>query len=73
MKSESAGLQETIHLLRSRKNAERLLSALAQAQAGQGKPQTIAELRRETGLADVQEQENSDTNCSKQCENTENL
>ena len=48
--SELAGLQETAHLLRSPKNAERLLEALAWAQAGGGIPQTIDELRSEVGL-----------------------
>ncbi|HFQ93008.1 MAG TPA: type II toxin-antitoxin system prevent-host-death family antitoxin [Anaerolineae bacterium] len=48
--SELAGLQETVHLLRSPKNAERLLTALARAQAGEGVPQTVDELRSETGL-----------------------
>jgi len=48
--SELASLQETAHLLRSPKNAERLLEALAWAQAGGGDPQTIDELRNEVGV-----------------------
>lgn len=48
--SELAGLQETAYLLRSPANAERLLRALERSQAGEGTPQTIAELRAEVGL-----------------------
>ncbi|HID54476.1 MAG TPA: type II toxin-antitoxin system prevent-host-death family antitoxin [Anaerolineae bacterium] len=48
--TELSSLQETAHLLRSPKNAERLLEALAWAQAGGDAPQTIDELRREVGL-----------------------
>jgi antitoxin YefM len=44
---ELAGLLETIHLLRSPKNAERLLAALSRARARQGTAETIEELRRE--------------------------
>jgi antitoxin YefM len=49
--SELSGLSETAHLLRSPKNAERLLKALAQARRGEGKPMTVDELRRDLGLA----------------------
>jgi antitoxin YefM len=48
--SELAGLTETAHLLRSPKNAERLLKALAQAKSGAGSPETVDELRRDLGL-----------------------
>ncbi|HUI40855.1 MAG TPA: type II toxin-antitoxin system prevent-host-death family antitoxin [Terriglobia bacterium] len=48
---ELAGLMETAHLLRSPRNARRLLAALRRAQRGQGKPQSVAKLRREMGLA----------------------
>jgi antitoxin YefM len=48
--SELSGLAETAHLLRSPKNAERLLRALERAQARTGKPQTVDELKREVGL-----------------------
>jgi antitoxin YefM len=44
---ELAGLMETAHLLRSPKNARRLLAAMNRAEQGKGKPSTIAELRRE--------------------------
>ena len=47
---ELRSLIETAHLLRSPKNAERLLKALARAQQGKGRPQSIAKLRRDVGL-----------------------
>jgi antitoxin YefM len=47
---ELESLTETAHLLRSPKNAERLLSALARARAGEGTPQTVGELRDELGF-----------------------
>ena len=50
-------LMETAYLLRSPKNAERLLSALARAQQKEGTPQTIDELKREVGLDEVTEEE----------------
>jgi antitoxin YefM len=48
--NELAGLLETVHLLRSPRNAERLLAALARARAAEGLPQTIDALRREVDL-----------------------
>jgi antitoxin YefM len=48
--SELAGLIETAHLLRSPKNAQRLLNALRRANKGQGKVQSVDQLRREMGL-----------------------
>ena len=47
---ELSSLLETAHLLRSPKNAARLLAALEQARAGVGTPQTVSALRREIGL-----------------------
>ncbi len=47
---ELAGLIETAHLLRSPKNAQRLLSALRRAKAGKDKPQSVEQFRREIGL-----------------------
>jgi len=41
---------ETAYLLRSPKNAERLLSALQRAKKGKGKPETVAQLRKSVGL-----------------------
>ena len=48
--AELAGIMETAHLLRSPKNAQRLLTALRRASKGQGKPQSPSSLRREMGL-----------------------
>lgn len=48
---ELESLVETAHLLRSPKNAERLLTALRRALARKGKAQTVEELRQEFGLA----------------------
>jgi len=45
-----AGLLETAHLLRSPRNARRLLTALRRAEAGKGRTATIESLRRDTGL-----------------------
>jgi antitoxin YefM len=47
---ELAGLMETAHLLRSPKNAKRLLTALRRAERRSGKLETVAQLRRELGL-----------------------
>jgi antitoxin YefM len=47
---ELESLVETAHLLRSPKNAERLLTALRRALARKGKVQTVAELRAQLGL-----------------------
>jgi antitoxin YefM len=47
---ELAGLMETAHLLRSPKNAQRLIRALRRAERRKGKPETIDKLRRELGL-----------------------
>ncbi len=48
---ELASLQETAHLLRSPKNAERLLRALGRAIARTERPRTVEALRRELGRA----------------------
>ncbi len=48
--SELSSLMETAHLLRSPANAERLLTALARAQARATGSQSVDELRREVGL-----------------------
>ena len=45
--SELAGLIETAHLLRSPRNARRLLAALRRAEAGKVQPTSVRELRRE--------------------------
>lgn len=49
---ELAGLMETAHLLRSPKNAERLLTALNRARAKKPKPKSVASLRKELGLGE---------------------
>ena len=48
--AELESLLETAHLLRSPRNAERLLSALARARESGGTSLTLAELRQEVGL-----------------------
>lgn len=48
--TELSSLLETAHLLRSPKNAERLLTALTRAQQRTVAPQSVASLRREVGL-----------------------
>ena len=45
--TELSGLLETAHLLRSPRNARRLLGALRRAERGKTKPGTLLELRRE--------------------------
>jgi len=49
--SELSSLMETAHLLKSPKNARRLLTALKRARTRKLKPQTPESLRREVGLA----------------------
>jgi len=49
---ELDSLIETIHLLRSRANAERLLTALARAKTGEGTPTSIDDLRSSLGIDD---------------------
>ncbi len=48
--TELAALLETAHLLRSPKNAQRLLAALRRAETGSRKPQSVEKLRRDLGL-----------------------
>jgi antitoxin YefM len=47
---ELESLMETAHLLRSAKNAVRLLKALRRAQKRSGRAQSVASLRRAVGL-----------------------
>jgi antitoxin YefM len=47
---ELSSLLETAHLLRSPKNARRLLTALGRAKARKGKVHSVDKLRRELGL-----------------------
>jgi antitoxin YefM len=48
--SELASILETAHLLRSPKNAKRLLAALQRAHERTEEPQSLEELRRDLGL-----------------------
>lgn len=48
--SELSGLFETAHLLRSPKNARRLMTALKRAQSRRGKVEPVSRLRREMGI-----------------------
>jgi antitoxin YefM len=47
---ELASLLETAHLLRSPRNAQRLLRALQRAQSEKTPPSSVAELREKLGL-----------------------
>ncbi len=47
---ELMGLIETAHLLRSPKNAQRLLTALRRAVGRKGRPEPLEKLRREMGF-----------------------
>jgi antitoxin YefM len=48
---ELAGLMETAHLLRSPKNARRILNALARAKSRKSKPESFEKLRRQMGFS----------------------
>lgn len=50
--AELASLTETAHLLRSPRNAERLLKALARAQRETVPPRTLEDLRQEIGVGE---------------------
>ena len=52
---ELSSLLETAHLLRSPRNAERLLTALDRARSGTIAPQTVEQLRKEVGLGPEEE------------------
>jgi len=47
---ELSGLLETLHLLRSPKNAERLLTALDRAKSRKLRAKSVTTLRKEVGL-----------------------
>jgi antitoxin YefM len=49
---ELRGLIETAHLLRSPRNAQRLLQALRRAQARKGRKEPLDQLRADLGLDD---------------------
>ena len=48
--AELSSLEETAYLLRSPKNAERLLTTLLRVKKGEGEPQSIEALKAEVGL-----------------------
>jgi antitoxin YefM len=50
---ELSGLLETVHLLRSPRNAERLLTALNRARGRRPRAKSIATLRKELGLGET--------------------
>ena len=50
---ELASLLETAHLLRSPKNAQRLLTAINRAQSRELSPSSVEELRRELDSSEV--------------------
>lgn len=47
---ELAGLLETAHLLRSPRNAERLMDSIQEARQGKGRRMSLVQLRRAVGL-----------------------
>jgi antitoxin YefM len=51
---ELSGLMETVYLLQSPRNAERLLEALGRSLRGEGAPQTIDELKAEVGFDTIE-------------------
>ena len=53
--AELESLLETAHLLRSPKNAQRLLAALARAQRNELPPSSVIELRKQLGLGEEAE------------------
>jgi antitoxin YefM len=50
---ELSSLLETAHLLRSPRNADRILRALRRSERGEGKRQTVDQFRKEVGLEKV--------------------
>jgi antitoxin YefM len=48
--AELRSLQETLHELRSPRNAARLLAALSRARSRKTRPQSVAALRKEFGV-----------------------
>lgn len=50
---ELAGLEASLQLLRSTKNAERLLAALTRALGGTVEPSSVEELQRELGESSI--------------------
>jgi antitoxin YefM len=50
--AELRSLEETAHLLKSPRNAERLLTALRRALSSKGRPITVEQLRRQLRVPD---------------------
>jgi antitoxin YefM len=50
--ADLSSLLETVYLLRSPRNAERLLAALTRARKGIGRPMSLERLRHEVGLGE---------------------
>ena len=48
--AELSSLMETLHLFRSPKNAQRLITALERAKTKKGKAKSVTTLRKEVGL-----------------------
>lgn len=48
--AELRSINETAHLLRSPRNAARLIASLEEVKKGKGRRMTVAQLRRELGL-----------------------
>jgi len=55
--AELRGLMETAHLLRSSRNAERLLTAFARARSEDLPTETVDALRRDLGLGGLPDRE----------------
>ncbi|MBW4577218.1 MAG: type II toxin-antitoxin system prevent-host-death family antitoxin [Aphanothece sp. CMT-3BRIN-NPC111] len=57
--SDLNSLLETVYLLRSPANAQRLLAAIEESKSGKIQPQTIEELKQELGVGQKEESEDS--------------
>jgi antitoxin YefM len=57
---ELRSLRETLHLLRSPKNAHRLLRAMRQAQTKSVPPTSLDDLKREFGIDPIETTSNDD-------------
>ena len=55
--SDLMSLVETVYLLRSPKNARRLVDAIDESKTGKIKPQTIEELQQELGIEQEEKKE----------------
>ncbi|NJO59776.1 MAG: type II toxin-antitoxin system prevent-host-death family antitoxin [Richelia sp. RM2_1_2] len=55
--SDLRSLVESVYLLRSPKNANRLFDAIEESKTGKIKPQTVAELQQELGIEQEEKKE----------------